>query len=121
MSYASEDRERVFTFVRALSDCGWSVWWDRHMIAGESFEATIDHEIRQAACVMVFWSDAALGSQWVRNEALEGLERNVLVPVTLDPVRVPVAFRIVRLWRPTDSSMWAAPRSASSATLSAGS
>jgi len=93
MSYASEDRDRVFTFVRALSDHGWSVWWDRHMIAGESFEAAIDHEIQHAACVMVFWSDAALGSRWVRNEALEGLERDVLVPVMLNPVRVPVAFR----------------------------
>jgi len=93
LSYASEDRERVFPYVRALTDRGWSVWWDRNMIPGDSFEDTIDHEISRAACVVVFWSEAALGSRWVRNEALEGLERDILVPVMLDTVRMPVAFR----------------------------
>lgn len=93
LSYASEDRERIFPFVGALSSRGWSVWWDRQMIPGDSFEQTIDFEIGRASCIVVFWSESALKSRWVRNEALEGLEREALVPVRLEDVRVPVAFR----------------------------
>ena len=29
LSYASEDRERVRPLAEALSQQGWSVWWDR--------------------------------------------------------------------------------------------
>ena len=42
---------------------------------------------------MVAWSGNSVASQWVRNEALEGMDRNVLVPILLDQVRLPVAFK----------------------------
>ena len=93
VSYASTDREQVRPVVSALTQQGWSVWWDRDIAPGAEFEQTIDHEISLARCVLVVWSEAAVNSRWVRNEALEGLERDILLPVRLDQTRIPVAFR----------------------------
>jgi adenylate cyclase len=93
ISYASEDRTRVQPIVEQLQDQGWSVWWDRDIAVGAGFEQTIDEQIQAARCVVVAWSERSVSSRWVRNEALEGLERDILIPLMLDEVRVPVAFR----------------------------
>ena len=93
VSYASEDRERVRELVQDLERAGWNVWWDREIGAGTAFEREIEKVIDQSRCVLVVWSAAALESDWVRNEAAEGLRREVLVPVVLDGVRPPLAFR----------------------------
>lgn len=92
-SYASEDLDRVRPLVDLLRRGGWDVWWDRAIATGADFEVTIDREIQAARAVVVAWSHDSVASRWVRNEALEGLERDVLIPVLLDDVRVPVAFR----------------------------
>jgi S1-C subfamily serine protease len=42
---------------------------------------------------VVCWSTDSVGSEWVKNEAAAGAERNVLVPVFLDDVRLPLEFR----------------------------
>ena len=70
-----------------------TVWWDRELNAGDSFEDAIDKAILKSSCVVVVWSRHSIESQWVRNEALEGMERQILVPVLIDDVRVPVAFK----------------------------
>lgn len=93
LSYSSLDRARVQPLVEGLQAHGWSVWWDRDIAPGRGFEEEIDREISAAECVLVVWSSDSVNSRWVRNEALEGLERNILVPVLLDDVRIPVAFR----------------------------
>ncbi len=93
LSYARDDLERVLPLVEVFRAQGWSVWWDREISAGKRFEQVIDEQIRQARCVVVAWSARSVDSTWVHNEALEGLEREILVPVLLDDVRVPVAFR----------------------------
>ena len=92
-SYAHLDRERVRPLVARLQKEGWSVWWDREIVPGKPYEQLIDEAIREARCVVVAWSEASLDSSWVHNEALEGLERGILVPLMLEDVRVPVAFR----------------------------
>ncbi len=93
VSYASEDRERIRLLVEMLERSGFSVWWDRHIATGESFDRVIERELDAASCVVVVWSAASVESNWVRNEANEGLERKVLAPVLIDDVRPPLAFR----------------------------
>lgn len=93
LSYASQDRDRVRPLVDALKAEGWSVWWDRELVPGSSFETRIEEAIGRARCVVVVWTAAALASEWVRAEAHEGLRRGVLVPLLLDRVRLPLAFR----------------------------
>ena len=93
VSYAHEDRTRIEPLVARFEAEGWSVWWDRDITPGEQFSQTIDTAIQSASCIVVAWSRASLKSSWVHNEALEGLDRGVLVPVALDVIRTPVAFR----------------------------
>ena len=93
LSYAAEDRERARSIARALEACGWSVWWDRKIVAGETFDLTIERQLESAKCVVVLWSIASVASEWVKNEAASAAERQVLVPALVDDVRIPLEFR----------------------------
>ncbi|MEE4302150.1 MAG: toll/interleukin-1 receptor domain-containing protein [Pseudomonadales bacterium] len=68
LSYASEDRERVRPLVAALEAEGLSVWWDRELRPGPSFDLEIERAIEAARCVVVVWSEHAVASEWVRSE-----------------------------------------------------
>ncbi|MEQ1586239.1 MAG: TIR domain-containing protein [Cyclobacteriaceae bacterium] len=93
ISYATEDRERVRELVSKLEGHGWSIWWDREIKTGKSFEREIETAIDSAKCILVVWSHASVESEWVRTEANEGLDRKILIPITIDDVRPPLAYR----------------------------
>ena len=93
LSYASDDRERVAHLVETFEAQGWSVWWDRRIVPGTSFDDVIEQAISQAACVVVVWTEVSTTSDWVRREALFGLDKDILVPVVLDDIELPFAFR----------------------------
>ena len=80
VSYASEDRDRILRLVEALETEGWSVWWDRELITGPSFDDKIEEALDEARCVVGGWSEHSIQSRWVRTEANEGLGRGILVP-----------------------------------------
>ncbi len=93
LSYSSSDRAVVGKLVEAFEHRGFSVWWDTRIDLGTSFDKEIEKELEQAQCVIVVWSKRSVESDWVREEASEGLERGVLVPVQLDDTRPPLGFR----------------------------
>ncbi len=77
----------------ALGERGWDVWWDREIPLGKAFDEVIEKAIAQARCVIVLWSAASVASEWVRNEAAEGKRRGILVPVFIEQIDAPLAFR----------------------------
>jgi len=93
ISYANEDRERARDLATALEARGWSVWWDRKIIAGQTFDQVIEHELDTAKCAVVLWSKDSVASEWVRNEAAAAANRGVLVPARIDDVKPPLEFR----------------------------
>jgi hypothetical protein len=93
ISYATQDRDRARTLASALESQGWSVWWDRNIVAGQSFDITIERALESAKCVIVLWSNQSIQSEWVKNEAAAAAERGVLVPALLDEIRIPLEFR----------------------------
>lgn len=94
LSYAREDRERAKVLARALEAQGWSVWWDKVIPAGRTFHEVIDEELEKARCVVVAWSKTSITKEWVIEEADDGRERDILVPVYLDKVKPPRGFRL---------------------------
>lgn len=93
ISYASEDRERARKLASVLATHGWSVWWDRKIIAGHTFDQVIERELETARSVVVLWSKDSVASEWVRNESAVAAEKGVLVPALIDQVKLPLEFR----------------------------
>ena len=77
VSYAREDRERVAPLVEALEARGWSVWWDREILAGKTWDKVLGVELDRARCIVVVWSVTSIESEWVREEAA-GLHSHII-------------------------------------------
>ena len=103
LSYAHEDRARAKAIAHALSTRGWTVWWDRTIPPGRTFDEVIEDALEHARCVVVLWSKMSVTSHWVKAEAAEGVRRQILVPALLDDVRIPLEFRRVQA---ADLSAW---------------
>ena len=93
VSYSSFDRERVRPIVEELTTSGMNVWWDSRIAPGAGFDSEIQNALDKARCVLVVWSEHSVTSEWVITEASEGAERGILVPVSIDDSRPPLAFR----------------------------
>lgn len=96
ISYARENRDAVAGLAAALERCGWSVWWDRIIPPGKSFDEVLDAELNAASCVIVLWSHAAIASRWVREEAQEADNRSKLVPAMIEGALPPIGFRRIQ-------------------------
>jgi hypothetical protein len=113
LSYAREDRSIAAALAAMLPAHNWTVFWDRHILAGSVFDEVIERELDAARCVIALWSAASVASQWVRAEAEEGAQRNVLVAVLIEYVKPPIAFRRIQAadltgWAgdPQDERLW---------------
>lgn len=93
ISYASADRQRIQPIINFLQKEGWSVWWDRKIPLGRTFDDVIEEAIERSECMIVIWSKASVRSKWVRNEAGEGDRRGILVPIQIEDAIIPLAFR----------------------------
>lgn len=103
ISYASEDRDTARKLAKALETHGWSVWWDRTIPAGKTFVEVIDEAMTEARCVVVAWSAMSIKKNWVLEEAQDGLDRGILVPVFIEQVTPPRGFRRIQA---ADLSDW---------------
>jgi adenylate cyclase len=104
VSYARTDKARVAPLVAAIESKGWSVWWDPEISPGQEFDDQIEAEIEAASAVLVVWTPTSVASRWVRGEAREAAERNILVPVRFDQARLPMDVRAIHT---TDLDGWA--------------
>ena len=93
ISYAREDRDKAKALAELCQQQDWSVWWDRRIPPGRSFDEVIEEALGAAKCVVVLWSKSSASSDWVKGEAAEGLRRKILVPVRIDSANVPLEFR----------------------------
>jgi membrane-associated phospholipid phosphatase len=93
ISYSRLDLPRARQFEQALTQCGWSVFWDRELLPGEGYRRAIEHELKQARCVIVLWSRTSVDSEWVIDEAESGKQNGRLLSIRLDDVEMPLGFR----------------------------
>ena len=94
ISYGKEDRGKAKDIADALKRQGFSVWWDRSILPGETYDTVIENALEAANCIIVLWSHTSVSSDWVRTEASEGKQRKILIPVLIErDVRIPIEFR----------------------------
>lgn len=93
ISYSKEDKEQASAIAMALESDGFEVWWDIDIPTGQTWDSVIESAINNSKCVIVLWSKISVESEWVRIEAAEGKKRNILIPVRIEDVEVPLAFR----------------------------
>jgi DNA-binding response OmpR family regulator len=92
LSYSRQDQAKIESLAFVLQQAGWSVWWDRHIKTGTSFDKVIEQALTNARAVIVAWSKHSVGSDWVRAEAAYALESNKLLPLRLDDAAPPLRF-----------------------------
>lgn len=93
LSYARADKDRAVRLVQGLQAAGLEVWWDTLVEGGAEFARTIEAALHSCDAVVVVWSQASVGSDWVLDEAAKGRDLRKLVPVSLDGVEPPMGFR----------------------------
>jgi len=92
ISYAKEDRDKARDLARALAERNWTVWWDRQIAIGLSFDEVIERELRACKCAIVLWTTHSVASRWVKGEARLAAKRNVLVPILAEDIDPPLEF-----------------------------
>lgn len=92
ISYFHKDKEKAIALSWFLRAKGWSVWWDRYTPGGKRFDTEIEKVLGSANCVVMLWSRKSIESDHVVDEADKGRKRNILVPVQLEKVELPLGF-----------------------------
>lgn len=96
LSYKREERGIADVFAAALTDEGFSAWWDPRLKPGEAFDDIITRNLMAARCVLVLWSPLSIESGWVKNEAHVGHERKVLIPVMIGACALPMPYKLLQ-------------------------
>lgn len=96
ISHSHSDRGEASSFARLLEDLGYDVWWDFEILGGAEFRNEIDQKLDQSDVVLVLWSPDAVQSNWVIEEAQDGLSRGKLLPITIKDTRPPRGFREIQ-------------------------
>lgn len=104
ISYKRDDRARCEDIYRRLLDLGFTVWFDARLTPGVAFDKEIETALAEAKAVLVLWSPSAVDSDWVRAEAGDGLERNILCSAKVVNCALPFAFRNIQTIDLTDPS-----------------
>ena len=102
ISYAHEDQERVRPIVQELEK-RWSVFWDKKIPPGKTWENSIGKALEESPCVLVVCSHSSVKSDWVKEEADEARNKGTLVPIFLDKVEPPTGFQHIHA---ADLSDW---------------
>lgn len=79
--YAREDVAEAEALIAALDARGISVMWDRLLQPGRHYDDQIERGIRNSIVVLGLFSEAAIESTFMRDEALLALEFDKLIPV----------------------------------------
>ncbi len=96
ISYARKDIAVAEKLVQQLQAQGWSVFWDRKIPVGRNWDEVLERELPAASAVVVLWSAASRGSDYVREEAGYGKTKKILFPAVIEQMALPFGFSRVQ-------------------------
>lgn len=85
LSYAHEDRPFAEKLAHVLQARDHEVWWDRNLGSGAEFRREIGRQLRDCEAAIVIWSQHALESPWVLDEADQAVGDKKYLPVSCEP------------------------------------
>lgn len=96
LSYSRADRPTAQTIAAALEAEGFSVWWDKVLRAGQTYDEVTESMLRDSDVVVVLWSQTSVKSKWVRAEATLGQRSSELVPAMIEEADRPIMFELTQ-------------------------
>lgn len=96
LSYSRVDRPTAQIIAEALETEGFSVWWDKILRAGQTYDEVTETMLRESHVVVVLWSQTSVKSTWVRAEATQGQRNCVLVPAMIEDAERPIMFELTQ-------------------------
>ena len=96
VSHSHDDRATAQVFAKLLEDSGHEVWWDFEIPGGAEFRLAIDEKLEESDVILVLWSPSSVKSNWVLEEAQDGLSHGKLLPITIRDTLPPRGFREVQ-------------------------
>jgi hypothetical protein len=114
ISYSRLDHDRVKPIADRLTSLGYSIWWDKHLRAGQVFVDEIERQLDASRAVLTAWSHNARNSTWVYAESSRGLDARKFLQLKLDDVQPPLPFDALQManmaggrseWGPLEDSL----------------
>lgn len=96
LSYSRVDRPTAQIIAQALETEGFTVWWDKILRAGQTYDEVTETMLRESHIVIVLWSQTSVKSTWVRAEATQGQRNCVLVPAMIEDAERPIMFELMQ-------------------------
>ncbi|MEO0608169.1 MAG: toll/interleukin-1 receptor domain-containing protein, partial [Pseudomonadota bacterium] len=96
LSYSRADRPLAQTIATALDAEGLSVWWDKVLRAGQTYDEVTESMLRDSNVVVVLWSQTSVKSKWVRAEATLGQRSSDVVPAMIEEADRPIMFELTQ-------------------------
>ena len=93
ISYSRIDQPIIEKLSRELEAKNLEVWWDRELLAGDTYADDIERELNCAKAVIVAWSKSSSNSRWVRDEAAVAADTGRLITISVDGSMPPIGFR----------------------------
>ncbi|MEO0467394.1 MAG: SUMF1/EgtB/PvdO family nonheme iron enzyme [Pseudomonadota bacterium] len=96
LSYSRADRPIAQGIAEALTAEGFTVWWDKVLRAGETYDEVTERMLRESSVVVVLWSQTSVKSKWVRAEATLGQRNATVIPAMIEDADRPIMFELTQ-------------------------
>tara|TARA_R110000868_G_scaffold406578_1_gene687135 strand:- start:12 stop:1685 length:1674 start_codon:yes stop_codon:yes gene_type:complete len=96
LSYSRADRQKAQQVAAALEADGLTVWWDKVLKAGQTYDEVTEGMLRNADVVVVLWSTVSVKSKWVRAEATLGERYSAVIPAMIETADRPILFELTQ-------------------------
>ena len=96
MSYNHNDAAKVEAILREIVTWGYPIWYDRYIPGGSEWDEEIEQRIERCRLLVVFLSNAAIDSKYVRREVkFADTLKKPLIGVCLEPVNLAHGMRML--------------------------